>query len=159
MDVYWGRLTSNLYIYIPLLIFLGLFIIIYLFHPSTQDETVDKITKSKGCCFSQQNESFQLDCSVRNPCTNGACEIQKKNLFIMNNTSLRDIIERIPELKFRYIGSFPPDFVPNLPKFTFAVINTSPSSEAGEHWIMIGRLNRNYYYADSLARSITHYNF
>ena len=75
----------------------------------------------------------------------------------MDNTSLRDIIERIPELKFRYIGSFPADFVPNLPKFTFAIINTSPSSEAGEHWIMIGRLNRNYYYADSLARSITHY--
>ena len=71
----------------------------------------------------------------------------------MDNTSLRDIIERIPELKFRYIGSFPADFVPNLPKYT------SPSSEAGEHWIMIGRLNRNYYYADSLARSITHYKF
>ena len=77
----------------------------------------------------------------------------------MDNTSLRDIIERIPELKFRYIGSFPADFVPNLPKFTFAIINTSPSSEADEHWIMIGRLNRNYYYADSLARSITHYKF
>ena len=77
----------------------------------------------------------------------------------MDNTSLRDIIERITELKFRYIGSFPADFVPNLPKFTFAIINTSPSSEAGEHWIMIGRLNRNYYYADSLARSITHYKF
>ena len=77
----------------------------------------------------------------------------------MDNTSLRDIIERIPELKFRYIGSFPADFVPNLPKFTFAIINTSPSSEAGEHWIMIGCLNRNYYYADSLARSITHYKF
>ena len=77
----------------------------------------------------------------------------------MDNTSLRDIFERIPELKFRYIGSFPADFVPNLPKFTFAIINTSPSSGAGEHWIMIGRLNRNYYYADSLARSITHYKF
>ena len=81
MDVNWGRLTSNIYIYIPLLIFLGLFIIIVLFHPSTQNETVDKITKSKDCCFSQQNESFQLDCSVRNPCTNGACEIKKRKLM------------------------------------------------------------------------------
>ena len=77
----------------------------------------------------------------------------------MDNTSLRDIIERIPELKLRYIGSFLADFVPNLPKFTFAIINTSPSSEVGEHWTMIGRLKRNYYYADSLARSITHYKF
>ena len=142
-----------------MLIFLGLFLIIVLFHPSTQDETVDKITKSKDCCFSQQNESFQLDCSVRSPCTNGACEIKKKNLFVMDNTSLRDIIERIPEHKFRYIGSFPADFFPIFSKFTFAIINTSPSSEVGEHWIMIGRLNRNYYYADSLARSVIHYKF
>ena len=77
----------------------------------------------------------------------------------MDNTSLRDIFERIPELKFRYIRSFPADFVPNLPKFAFAIINTSPSSEVRDHWIIIGRLNRNYYYADSLARSVTHYKF
>ena len=77
----------------------------------------------------------------------------------MDNTSLRDIFERIPELKFRYIRSFPADFVPKLPKFTFAIINTSPSSEVREHWIIIDRLNRNYYYADSLARLVTHYKF
>ena len=75
----------------------------------------------------------------------------------MDNTSLCDIIERIPELKFRYIGSFPTDFVLNLPKFSFAIFNNSPSSEVCEHWIMIGRLNRKYFYADSLARSVTHY--
>ena len=77
----------------------------------------------------------------------------------MDNTSLRQIIERIPELKYRYIGSFPADCVPRLPTFSFAIINTSPSSEAGEHWIMIARLNRTYYYADSLARPITKYKF
>ena len=142
-----------------MLIFLGLFIIIVLFYPSTQDEAADKITKSKDCCFSQQNESCQLDCSVRNPCTNGACEIKKRKLIFMDNTSLRDIIKRNPELKFRYIGSFPADFVPNLLKFSFAFINTSPRTVVGEHWIMIGRLKRNYYYADSLARSVTHYKF
>ena len=60
----------------------------------------------------------------------------------MDNTSLRQIIERIPELKYRYIGSFPADCVPRLPTFSFAIINTSPSSEAGEQWIMIARLNR-----------------
>ena len=82
MDVNWGRLTSNIYIYTPLLFFLGLFKIIVLFYPSAQEEMVDKITKSKDCCFSQnQSESFQLDCSVRNPCTNGACEIKKRKLI------------------------------------------------------------------------------
>ena len=43
----------------------------------------------------------------------------------MDNISLRDIIERIPELEFRYIGSYPADFVPNSPKFSFAIINFS----------------------------------
>ena len=43
----------------------------------------------------------------------------------MVSTSLGDTIEHILEVKFRYIGSFPADFVPNLPKFTFAIINTS----------------------------------
>ena len=73
----------------------------------------------------------------------------------MDNQSLQQIIERIPELKFKYIESFPADFIPNLPKLSFAIINTASSKE---HWILIARLNRNYYYADSLARSKTHYN-
>ena len=69
----------------------------------------------------------------------------------MDNQSLQQIIERIPELKFKYIGSFPTDFIPNLPNLSFAIINTASSKEVGEHWILIARLNRNYYYADSLA--------
>ena len=84
---------------------------------------------------------------------------RKENLIVMDNTSLHDIIERISNLKFGFIGSFSAHFVPNLPKFSFTIINTSPCSEVGEHWIMIGRLNRNYYYADSLARSVKHYKF
>ena len=83
----------------------------------------------------------------------------REHLFVMDNISLRQIIERFPELTYRYIGSFPADSVPRLPTFSFAIINTSPSTEAGEHWIMIARLNRTYYYADSLARPITKYKF
>ena len=77
----------------------------------------------------------------------------------MDNTSLRQIIERIPELKYGYIVSFPADCVRRLPTFSFAIIDTSPSSKAGEHWIMIAQFNRTYYYADSLARPITKYKF
>ena len=77
----------------------------------------------------------------------------------MDNNSLRQIIERIPELKYRYIGSFPADCIPSLPTFSFAIITFSPSSEAGEHWIIIARLNRTHYYADSLAPPITKYKF
>ena len=77
----------------------------------------------------------------------------------MDNNSLRQIIERIPELKYRDIGSFPEDCIPRLPTFSFAIIKPSPRREAGEHWIMIARLNRTYYYADSLACPITKYIF
>ena len=77
----------------------------------------------------------------------------------MDNHSRQPFIERIPDLKFKYIRSFPADFIPNLPKFSFAIINTAPSKEVGKHWILMARLNRNYYYAVSLARSITHYKF
>ena len=80
-------------------------------------------------------------------------------MFVMDNTSQTQIIERIPELKYRYIRSYPADCIPRLPPFSFAIINNSPSREAGEHWIMIARLNRTYYYADSLARPITKHKF
>ena len=75
----------------------------------------------------------------------------------MDNTSLHEVIERIPELNFRYIGCLPADFVPIFPKLSFSLFNTSSSSGVGEHWIMIGCLNRNYYCEVSLARSVTHY--
>ena len=69
----------------------------------------------------------------------------KEKMFVMDNTSLRKTIERILELKYRYIGSFPADCIPKLPTFSFAIINTSPSSEA---------LNRPYYYAIFMAGPI-----
>ena len=77
----------------------------------------------------------------------------------MDNHSHQPFIERIPDLKFKYIGSFPADFIQNLPKISFAIINTALSEEVGKHWILTARLNRSYYYADSLAQSTTHYNF
>ena len=50
-------------------------------------------------------------------------------------------------------------FVPILPKSSFVIIKTSPSSEVGEYWIMIGHLNKKYSYGDSLGRSVTHYKY
>ena len=55
-----------------------------LFYPNSQKNSVDKIKKSStvlleqgkksnDCCFFEENESFQLDCMVRNPCVNGTC--------------------------------------------------------------------------------------
>ena len=69
----------------------------------------------------------------------------------MDNVALRQIINRIPLLKYRYIGSFPCDYVPRLPNDPFAIINTQPSNMQREHWIMIAKLRHQLYFADSLG--------
>ena len=56
----------------------------------------------------------------------------------MNNISLPYIINCIPLLKYRYLGSFPSNYVPTPDNDTFATINTQPSYMKGEHWIIIG---------------------
>ena len=77
----------------------------------------------------------------------------------MDNISLLQIIERIPELRFKYMGSYPSDTVPQLTKYSFAIINSAPSNDRGEHWIMIARMNKSYYFADSLGRKRSTYPF
>ena len=57
----------------------------------------------------------------------------------MDEIALRQIIDRIPLLKYRYLGSFPSDRVPMLPNDTFAIVNTEPSYMSGEHWVMIAK--------------------
>ena len=70
----------------------------------------------------------------------------------MDNFAQQEIINRIPLLKFRYLGSFPSDYVPTLDNDTFAIINTQPSNMQGEHWIMIANFRQELYFADSLGR-------
>ena len=77
----------------------------------------------------------------------------------MDNTSPKQMADRTPSLKYRYIGSFPLDFVPNLPNDTFAIINTQLSNTPGEHWIMIAKFCHDMYFADSLGLSIKIYHF
>ena len=69
----------------------------------------------------------------------------------MDNFALQQIINRIPQLNFRYLGSFPLDYVPTLDNDTFALINTQPSNMQGEHWIMIAKFRHELYFADSLG--------
>ena len=69
----------------------------------------------------------------------------------MDNFALQQIINRIPLLKFRYLGSFPSDYVPALDNDTFIIINTPPSNMQGEHWIMIANFRHEFYFADSLG--------
>ena len=69
----------------------------------------------------------------------------------MDNFALQQIFNRIPQLKFRYFGSFPSDYVPTLDNDTFAIINTQPSKMHGEHWIMVANFRHELYFADSLG--------
>ena len=77
----------------------------------------------------------------------------------MDNFSFSQIIEIIPELRFKYMGSYPSDTVPQLTKYSFAIITSAPSNDRGEHWIMIARLDKSYYFADSLRRKRSTYPF
>ena len=77
----------------------------------------------------------------------------------MDNTSLKHIINRIPLLKYRYMQSFPSDFVPNLPNDTFAIISLQPSKMPGQHWIMIAKFHHELYFANSFGLSINNYLF
>ena len=56
-----------------------------------------------------------------------------------------------PLLKFRYLGSFPSDYVPTLDNDTFAIIYTQPTNMQGEQWIMIANFRHELFFADSLG--------
>ena len=72
----------------------------------------------------------------------------------MDNFALQQIINRIPLLKFRYLGSFPSDYVPTLDNDTFAIINTQPNSMQCEHCITVANFRHELYFADSLGRKV-----
>ena len=57
------------------------------------------------------------------------------------------------------MGSYPSDTVPQLTKYSLAIINSAPSNDRGEHWITIARLDKSYYFADSLGRKRSNYHF
>ena len=81
MDENWGRATPNLYVYLICAVFLGLLIIIIIFHPDVTGNSEDRVktkTQSKDCCFIEKKESFQLYCNVRKPCSKRACELKQK---------------------------------------------------------------------------------
>ena len=69
----------------------------------------------------------------------------------MDIFALQQIINRIPLLHFRYLGSFPSDYAPTLDNDTSAIINTQPSNMQGEHWIIIAKFRHELYFADTLG--------
>ena len=69
----------------------------------------------------------------------------------MDNFAPQQTINCIPLLKFRYLDSFPSNYVPTLGNDTFAIINKQPSKMQGEHWIMTANFRHQLFFADSLG--------
>ena len=65
----------------------------------------------------------------------------------MDIYALQQIINRIPLIQFRYLGSFPSDYVPTLHNDTFPSNNMQTSNMQGEHWIMIANFRHELYFA------------
>ena len=73
--------------------------------------------------------------------------VNQQTIAKMVNFSLLQNIQRISELRFRYMEFYPSDKVHKLTKIWFAIINSPLSSDRREHWIMIARLDNPYYFA------------
>ena len=110
MDENWGRPIPNLYVYLICEVFLGLLIIINIFHPDVTSNREDRVSKStedlirtiplsKDCCCFENNESFQLDCKVRNPKNylSWIINLFKKllNAFLSSNSNTLDRFRQI----------------------------------------------------------------
>ena len=75
----------------------------------------------------------------------------------MDNKSLSILIQKIPTLKHKYLGSFPSDQIPPLRRNTFIIVNTDPSYTEGAHWIMLANENGKIYFGDALGQPLNKY--
>ena len=50
--------------------------------------------------------------------------VVEKNISKMDHVSVQQIFNRIPLLKYRYLGSIPSDYAPTLVKDNFAILYT-----------------------------------
>ena len=79
-------------------------------------------------------------------------EVTKMDIF-----SLLEVIERLPELSFKYMGAYSVNKNPHLTKHSFAIFYSAPSNDRGEH--MITRFDKSYYFSDSLGNKRSTYAF
>ena len=79
-------------------------------------------------------------------------DLNQQSIAKMDSSSVLQIIERIFELNFMYMGLYPSDKVPQLTKYSFVVINSAPNNDRGKHWIMTARMDKTYYFLESLDK-------
>lgn len=76
----------------------------------------------------------------------------------MDESTLAAYILRCRLLQSRFIGVFPADLYPcPLPTNTFAIINTSPSTQEGQHWVVLANRDGCHIFADPLGKRLPEY--
>lgn len=76
----------------------------------------------------------------------------------MDNYQLAKIISFFGNLRYKYLGSYPADLIPELiPNNTFLICNTDTSKRPGTHWVMIANKEGRLFFGDSLGNSPNHY--
>ena len=70
---------------------------------------------------------------------------------MVDNTQLTDLINKDPVLKFRIRG-YARDTFPALQKNGFITVNIHPSTQPGEHWLLIASKNDTVLLYDSFGR-------
>lgn len=77
----------------------------------------------------------------------------------MDNRSLKQSVNKVSILKYKYLGSFPPKHsfdLESMPNESFQIVNTT-NAQNGEHWVSLIRHQNEYYFGDSLGRPIEMY--
>ena len=76
----------------------------------------------------------------------------KERISRIDIASLQQITNRVPLLKYRYLGPVSSDYVPAHHSEIFAVSNTQRNIMQAEHWIMIANSREKLYFAESFRR-------
>lgn len=76
----------------------------------------------------------------------------------MDSLQIRQIIDSIQILKYKFMGTYPADMVPrHIPEGKFCIVNSDVQDGAGSHWVMLAAKNSTILFADSLARKLHSY--
>ena len=75
----------------------------------------------------------------------------------MDEHEISQMAKRCKHLKYKFNGVFAADNFPPIPRNSFQVVNTSPSSDFGTHWVLFCNNSDVVVFADPLGLSILNY--
>ena len=76
----------------------------------------------------------------------------------MDESTLASFVNRCYMLQTKFGGIYPADVYPcPLPLNTFIILNTSPSNETGQHWVVFANRDGCHIFADPLGFSLWTY--